>query len=49
MGTGPAAMALKQHDQSTVEEVISNELKKFHVVDDFHFLLNNFLLFVAEA
>ncbi len=48
MGTGPAAAAIKKHNQQIVEEVITEAIKKFHVVDDIYFLMNHFLLFVAE-
>jgi SAM-dependent methyltransferase len=48
MGTGPAAAAINQHDTETVEYTIANALAPFRLSDDFHFLQNNFLLFIAE-
>lgn len=48
MGTGPAAAALKQNEKSVVEKTIAKALGQFRVADDYHFLQNHFLLFVAE-
>ena len=48
MGTGPAALALKQHDNSTVENTIANAIESFVLTEDLHFLQNNFLVFIAE-
>jgi SAM-dependent methyltransferase len=48
MGTGPAAAAINNNDQKVVKDTISNALEQFHVVDGFHFLQNNFLLFIVE-
>lgn len=48
MGTGPAALALKQHDNSTVENTIANAFESFVLTEDLHFLQNNFLVFIAE-
>ncbi|HLP38473.1 class I SAM-dependent methyltransferase [Lacibacter sp.] len=48
MGTGPAAIALNSHSKTTVEETIEQAFKPFHITDDFFFLQNKFLLFIAE-
>ena len=48
MGTGPAAAALNHNSREIVEETIANTLRSFHVTDDFYFMQNNFLLFIAE-
>jgi ubiquinone/menaquinone biosynthesis C-methylase UbiE len=48
MGTGPAATALKYNDQKTVEAAIAKALNVFRVIDDIHFLQNQFLVFIAE-
>lgn len=48
LGTGPAAAALNKNDTKVVEQNLSNSLKAFHVADGFHFLMNNFLLFIAR-
>jgi hypothetical protein len=47
MSTGPAA-ALNIVDKEVVETTISRALQPFRVTDDFHFLHNQFLLFIAE-
>lgn len=48
MGTGPAAAAMDNTDKHTVENTIANALKQFCVIDDIHYMENNFLLFIAE-
>lgn len=48
MGTGPAAAAMYNSTKSVTEEVIERALRKYHVSDDFHFLQNHFLLFIAQ-
>jgi SAM-dependent methyltransferase len=48
MGTGPAAAALNQHPKSVVEGVIADAFEKFYLADEMYFLMNSFLLFVAE-
>ena len=48
MGTGPAANALNYADKATVEATIEEALAPYRVVDDFHFLLNHFLLFIVR-
>lgn len=48
MGTGPAAAALNSNSKEAVETVIENSLKPFNTTEDFHFLQNHFLLFIAE-
>jgi SAM-dependent methyltransferase len=48
MGTGPAAAAVGSNSRQTVEETIANALKQFRLADDFHFLQNRFLVFIAE-
>ena len=48
MGTGPAANALNHVDKATVEETIKEALAPYYAVDNFYFLLNHFLLFIAR-
>jgi SAM-dependent methyltransferase len=48
LGTGPAAMALKQNDKTTVEKTIAKAFEPFSLTEDLHFLQNNFLVFIAE-
>ena len=48
MGTGPAAAAMNHSSREIVEETISQALTPFHLVDDFYFLQNSFLLFIAQ-
>lgn len=48
MGTGPAAAAISNSDRMTVEETIARALQPFQLVDDLHFLQNQFLVFIAE-
>lgn len=48
MGTGPAAAAMAHNNRKTVEKVIARALQPFAVADDFHFLQNRFLVFIAE-
>ncbi len=48
LSTGPAAAALNSNSKSTVEKVIKEAFKPFRIVDDLHFLENNFLFFIAE-
>jgi hypothetical protein len=48
MGTGPAAAAMYNSTKSVTEETIERALRKYHVSDDFHFLQNHFLLFIAQ-
>jgi SAM-dependent methyltransferase len=48
MGTGPAALAINANNKATVEQTIKHALEAFHVADDFHFLQNHFLFFIAE-
>jgi SAM-dependent methyltransferase len=48
MGTGPAAAAMNNRDEKTVEETIARALQPFHEADDLHFLQNHFLVFIAE-
>ncbi len=48
MSTGPAANALNHADRSTIESTIQNALTPFHVVDNFYYLQNQFLLFIAR-
>jgi SAM-dependent methyltransferase len=47
MGTGPAAAAMNNSNRKTVEEIIVRALQPFHVADDFHYLQNQFLVFIA--
>lgn len=47
MGTGPAAIALNSYSKATVEETIGQAIQPFHITDDFFFLQNKFLLFIA--
>lgn len=48
MGTGPAAAAMNNSSKETVEETIAGALQPFRVADDFYFLQNHFLVFIAE-
>jgi hypothetical protein len=48
MGTGPAAAALNQNPKTVVEGVIADAFEKFDLTDDMYFIMNSFLLFVAE-
>jgi ubiquinone/menaquinone biosynthesis C-methylase UbiE len=48
MGTGPAAAAMNHGSRIIVEETISKALKPFHLVDEFYFLQNSFLVFIGE-
>ncbi len=48
MGTGPAANALNYADKTTIENTIKEAMSPYHIVDDFYFLLNHFLLFIAH-
>jgi SAM-dependent methyltransferase len=48
MGTGPAAAALNQNPKAVVEGVIADAFEKFDLTDDMYFIMNSFLLFVAE-
>ncbi len=48
MGTGPAAAALNLHDKHVVEATIAKALQPFSIADEFHFLQNHFLVFIAE-
>lgn len=48
MGTGPAAAAMNYNEKDRVEETISKALKPFRIIDDFYYLQNQFLLFIAE-
>ena len=48
MGTGPAANAMNHVDKVIVEETIKKAFSPYHVVDNFYFLLNHFLLFIAQ-
>ncbi|MDP4263513.1 MAG: class I SAM-dependent methyltransferase [Bacteroidota bacterium] len=48
MGTGPAAAAVSNSNRQTVEETISIALQPYLVADDFHFLHNQFLVFIAQ-
>jgi SAM-dependent methyltransferase len=47
MGTGPAAIALNSHDKKVVENTIASSLQSFRLVDGMHFLMNQFLVFIA--
>ncbi|MBO9573170.1 MAG: class I SAM-dependent methyltransferase, partial [Chitinophagaceae bacterium] len=48
MGTGPAANALNHTDRTTVENAIKGAMAPFHATDNFYFLVNHFLLFIAR-
>jgi ubiquinone/menaquinone biosynthesis C-methylase UbiE len=48
MGTGPAAAALNTNSRQIVEQTISDALATYNVADDFHYLQNQFLVFIAE-
>jgi SAM-dependent methyltransferase len=47
MGTGPAAAAMNNSNRKTVEETIARALEPFHIADDFHYLQNQFLVFIG--
>jgi SAM-dependent methyltransferase len=48
MGTGPAAIALNNVEKTVVEDTIKKALTPYHTADNFYYLLNHFLLFVAR-
>ena len=48
MGTGPAAAAVNNSNQQTVEDTIAVAMQPYRLTDGFHFLHNRFLVFVAE-
>jgi SAM-dependent methyltransferase len=48
MGTGPAAAAMYNSTKHVTEEAIARALRQFRVTEDFHFLQNHFLLFIAQ-
>lgn len=48
MGTGPAAAAMNHCSRQTVEQTIAKALQPFGLVDEFIFLQNHFLVFIAE-
>jgi ubiquinone/menaquinone biosynthesis C-methylase UbiE len=48
MGTGPAAAALHSHNSQKVEETIATALRPFRLADDFYYLQNQFLVYIAE-
>jgi SAM-dependent methyltransferase len=48
MGTGPAAAAVDNSNQQMVEITIATALEPFRVTEDFHFLQNSFLVFIAQ-
>lgn len=48
MSTGPAAAALNINSRLVVEKTIREALQPFRIADDFHFMQNNFLFFIAE-
>ncbi len=45
MGTGPSAAAMNNNSRQMVEDTIATALKPYHVVDDFYFQINRFLVF----
>jgi SAM-dependent methyltransferase len=49
LGTGPAAMALKQNDKTAVEKTIAKAFEPFALTEDLHFLQNNFLVFIQKS
>jgi SAM-dependent methyltransferase len=48
MGTGPAAAAINNSSQQTVEAAIEKALQPYKLADELVFLQNHFLLFIAE-
>ncbi|MBO9634606.1 MAG: class I SAM-dependent methyltransferase [Chitinophagaceae bacterium] len=49
MGTGPSASAINYtKNKELVEETIAKALKAYNTADGLHFLMNHFLVFVAE-
>lgn len=48
MGTAPAAAAMYNNTKHIAEDTIARALRQFKVTDDFHFLQNDFLLFIAK-
>lgn len=48
MGTGPAAIAMTQHDRKKVEKTIERAYEKFRLTEDMFYLQNQFLLFIIE-
>jgi SAM-dependent methyltransferase len=47
MGTGPAAAAIQNSNEETVQYTIANALRPYRIIDDFCFLQNQFLVFIA--
>jgi SAM-dependent methyltransferase len=48
MGTGPAAAAMNYCERHFVRETIARALQPFRITDDFHYMENRFLVFIAE-
>jgi len=48
MSTGPAAAALNSNSKTKVEDTIADALTPFHVTDEYYYVQNSFLLFIAE-
>lgn len=48
LGTGPAAAAMNQVSEKTVQLTIANAMQPYHLTEDMYHLQNNFLLFIAE-
>jgi SAM-dependent methyltransferase len=48
MGTGPAAAALNNVSEKTVQKTIAAAIQPYHLTEDIYHLQNSFLLFIAE-
>lgn len=48
LGTGPAAAAISNTNQKTVEETITKAFQPFRLTDDMYFLQNQFLVFIGQ-
>jgi SAM-dependent methyltransferase len=48
MGTGPAAAAMSCNSKKIVQQTIERAMRPYCVCEEFYFLQNNFLLYIAE-
>lgn len=48
MGTGPAAAAIGHSNKKTVQQTIERALKPYCICEEFYFMQNSFLVFIAE-
>lgn len=48
MGTGPAAAAMNNTNEKTVQRTIANAMKPYHLTEEIYHLQNSFIVFIAE-